>query len=77
VLNLAYDGAWLCSAVEGIDKVIKSKQRFGDFYRPLAPGVYTLTFTAAGFSPETVNVTVPDDRSGVALNVYLSRSAMG
>jgi hypothetical protein len=60
------------AAVEGIDKVLKSKHSFGNFYRPLAPGEYTLIFSSAGFSPEIANMTVLEDDSGIELEVYLS-----
>ncbi|GAB4823357.1 hypothetical protein N2152v2_010403 [Parachlorella kessleri] len=58
--------------VEGIDKVVKSKSPYGDFYRPLAPGDYTVMFSAPGYVTETTNVTVPGDGSGVGLDVFLA-----
>lgn len=40
--------------------------------RPLAPGMYNVTVTMPGFANETATVIIPEDGSGVALDVYMS-----
>ncbi|XP_037660647.1 carboxypeptidase N catalytic chain isoform X2 [Choloepus didactylus] len=44
-------------SVRGINHDVTSGDD-GDFFRLLLPGTYTVTATAPGFNPETVNVTV-------------------
>ncbi|GMH44695.1 hypothetical protein BSKO_12647 [Bryopsis sp. KO-2023] len=46
--------------VKGIDRVVGTKGKFGDFYHPLAPGKYEVTASAEGFEDVSVEVTVPD-----------------
>ena len=59
------------AAVAGIDKDVRSSLPFGDFYRPLAPGDYTVTVTSRGYTSYSANVTVPADGSGASLRVAL------
>jgi hypothetical protein len=44
----------------------------GDFYRPLAPGRYTLVVSKEGFKPFSVNLTVPADGSGAQRHFVLA-----
>lgn len=46
--------------------MVQSRPDFGDFYRPLGPGKYTLVVTAPGYPPREVNITVPEDGRGVS-----------
>lgn len=39
--------------------------QFGDYYRPLAPGTYSVTVSKRGYAPASAEVTVPEDGSGV------------
>lgn len=55
----------------GVDKVLQSRPVFGDFYRPLPPGRHALVFRAAGFAEEVIEVEVPEDGTGVELDVWL------
>lgn len=55
----------------GIDWLTRSRQPLGDFYRPLAPGQYGVLVAAEGYASFSANVTVPEDGSGVALDVVL------
>eukprot|EP00803_Ostreobium_quekettii_P005885 evm.model.scf_4584.1 EVM.evm.TU.scf_4584.1 scf_4584:2989-6025(+) len=45
--------------VDGIDRDLFSKPRFGDFYRPLPPGTYNITASLEGYEPSTATITVP------------------
>lgn len=44
----------------------------GAFYRPLAPGSYTIDVSAVGFKPKTMQVEIPDE-GGLFLRVYLNK----
>lgn len=57
--------------VEGIDFAVRSGWKHGDYYRPLAPGRYTLLVRGEGLVPSRSNVTVPADGSGVVRNFVL------
>uniref|UniRef100_A0A061S7Q8 Carboxypeptidase D n=1 Tax=Tetraselmis sp. GSL018 TaxID=582737 RepID=A0A061S7Q8_9CHLO len=56
--------------VAGISKAIRAS-RFGDFYRPLAPGNYTVTASAAGYMAQSKEVAIPRDGSGARLEFVL------
>lgn len=58
--------------VEGIDFDIFSQTPFGNYYRVLAPGNYTVTAHADGYERRTASVSVPEqfDR-GVVQDFYL------
>lgn len=49
-----------------------SREGVGDFYRPLAPGRYTLVVSKEGFKPFSVNLTVPADGSGAQRHFVLA-----
>lgn len=55
----------------GLDKAVQSHAQRGDFYRPLAPGRYTVTLSHPGFKPLTHNLTVPADGSGAQRHFLL------
>lgn len=57
--------------VEGSDMVVKSTAEFGDFYRPLAPGEYTVIVEKEGYNTIRTNVTVPKDGRGVIKHLTL------
>ena len=57
--------------VEGIDFTVRSGWQHGDYYRPLAPGRYTLLVRREGYMPYRSNVTVPDSGAGVVRNFVL------
>jgi hypothetical protein len=59
--------------VEGNSRSVLTRDGFGDFYRPLAPGRYTVTVSKAGFKPLSVNLTVPEDGSGAQRHFVLAR----
>jgi carboxypeptidase D len=59
--------------VKGNSKVYTSGTKFGDYYRPLAPGKYTITAKRAGYKPVTVSVVVPSTGKGVIQNFVLTK----
>lgn len=61
----------LHSAVAGRSTVTRSGNRFGDFYRPLAPSrtPYRVKVEVAGKRPRYFNVAIPADGSGATLAV--------
>jgi hypothetical protein len=64
-------------SVEGVDFSVHSGWQHGDYYRPLAPGRYTLVVRSEGYMPSRSNVTVPENGSGVVRNFVLrSRHAV-
>lgn len=52
---------------------VLTREGLGDYYRPLAPGRYTVTVTKEGYKPFTVNLTVPTDGSGAQRHFVLAR----
>ena len=59
--------------VNGIAKVTKSGAKFGDYYRPLAPGKYKLTVKKAGYKTTSATVVVPASGKGVIQNFVLTK----
>jgi carboxypeptidase D len=59
--------------VKGIAKTTKSGPTFGDYYRPLAPGKYTITVKKAGYKSSTASVVVPSTGKGVIRNFVLTK----
>ncbi|CAG9465131.1 unnamed protein product [Pedinophyceae sp. YPF-701] len=59
--------------VEGIDFAVTSGETFGQFYRPLAPGTYSVTASAPGYASETKQVVVRPGEGGV-LYFHLAKS---
>lgn len=57
--------------IEGISKTVHSRPEFGDFYRPLSPGIYNVTVIAKGFYSKSVEISVPEDGSGYQRNFRL------
>ena len=53
--------------------VVASRAGAGDFYRPLAPGRYTIVVSKPGFKPFAANLTVPADGSGAQRHFVLAR----
>ncbi len=43
----------------------------GRYYRMIAPGTWSFTFSAAGYADSTVSVTMPDIKSSVEVNIAL------
>ena len=51
--------------------MVHSGPTHGDFYRPLAPGKYTVVVRREGFSPSRANITVPASGAGVVRDFVL------
>lgn len=45
----------------------------GRFHRPLAPGNYNVEVTAHGFKPKLIQISIPEDGSGVFERIYLNK----
>ncbi|XP_076452817.1 carboxypeptidase D-like isoform X2 [Babylonia areolata] len=73
----ADSGAGIANAtihVDGINHNVTSAQ-FGDYWRLLVPGKYSILASAEGYHPtEQRDVIVPDNNSGTALDFRLRRS---
>ncbi|KAL4422479.1 hypothetical protein ABPG75_008676 [Micractinium tetrahymenae] len=59
--------------VVGNNMSVFSREGLGDYYRPLAPGRYTVLVTKEGYRPFMVNLTVPTDGSGAQRHFVLAR----
>ncbi|KAL4531307.1 hypothetical protein Ndes2437A_g08645 [Nannochloris sp. 'desiccata'] len=59
--------------VKGNARVSNSGAKFGDYYRPLAPGKYTITVKKAGYKSASVAVVVPRNGKGVIRNFVLKK----
>jgi len=57
--------------IEGSDFVVKSNSVFGDYYRPLAPGKYTVVVRREGYPTARSNITVPEDGTGAIRDFVL------
>lgn len=64
-------------AVVGNNMSVLTRDGLGDYYRPLAPGRYTVQVTKEGYEPFTVNLTVPSDGSGAQRHFLLAREGSG
>ena len=49
-----------------------SRDKFGDYYRPLAPGRYTVVVSCEGYKPLSINLTIPEDGSGAQRHFLLA-----
>lgn len=58
-------------AVVDISHNITAGREFGDYYRPLAPGTYTLMATMPGYHPSSATVQVPESGQGVVHDFLL------
>ena len=45
--------------IQGNSKTVRTDPEVGDYHRMLLPGTYTVTAQAAGYIPQTVQITVP------------------
>ena len=69
--------------IEGIDntgdfrKPYKSSENFGSYYRLLTSGDYTVTFSAYGYIPQTVNNIEILENEATFLDVFLEKAASG
>jgi len=66
--------------IAGIDKEYSTDPDFGDYYRVLKPGTYSLTVSAPGYVSQTINnITVTDNtgkfKEATEVNVQLVRSS--
>ncbi|KAI7836828.1 hypothetical protein COHA_009329 [Chlorella ohadii] len=52
---------------------VLSRAGLGDYYRPLAPGRYTVVVSKEGYKPFAANFTVPADGSGAQRHFVLAR----
>lgn len=59
--------------IEGSNFTVKSKELHGDYYRPLAPGKYTIVVRKQGFTTERAQIEVPDGTNGIIRNFVLRR----
>jgi subtilisin-like proprotein convertase family protein len=63
--------------VSGIDHEVYTDPDVGDYHRMLLPGTYSLTFSAEGYTPQTVNNVVVVPESATVVNVQLYAIALG
>jgi len=59
--------------VLGNNMSVLSRDAGGDYYRPLAPGRYTVLVSKEGYKTFAVNLTVPADGSGAQRHFVLAR----
>lgn len=59
--------------VKGNARVSKSGAEFGEYYRPLAPGKYTITVKKAGYKSASVAVVVPKNGKGAIRKFVLKK----
>lgn len=50
-----------------------SDRKTGKFYRPLAPGKYSIEVTANGFKPKQIQIEIPEDSHGTFERIYLNQ----
>eukprot|EP00899_Mesostigma_viride_P008165 jgi/Mesvir1/1734/Mv21186-RA.1 len=78
VTSAARGGAPLRGAtvrVAGIAHDVSAGQVFGDYYRLLAPGTYTLTASAPGHAPASATVVVPPQPPGLSITLVTAEGA--
>lgn len=63
-------------AVKGISWTVTSGNTFGDYYRPLAPGTYTVQVRKTGYTTAQSTVTVPASGAGVVRDFVLKPSSV-
>ncbi len=63
--------------VREVGKVIRTDPDVGDFHRMLLPGSYTITFTALGYQPKTVNGVSVVGLASTWLDVQLQSTSVG
>ena len=63
--------------VAGIDHEVYTDADVGDYHRMLLPGTYSLTFSAAGHTPQTVNNVEVVSESTTVLDVELYAISLG
>lgn len=60
--------------VQGNSRTIKTNPFFGDYYRLLTPGTYTITASATGYTSYTVSVIVPQDQTAQVVQDFTLNS---
>lgn len=63
--------------VTGITKTVSTDPTHGDYYKLLASGTYALTFSAAGYYPQTINSVTTTWGTPTLLNVQLAPKPRG
>jgi len=53
----------------------KSEKKYGRYYRFLQPGSYTVTVSAFGYAPQTINNVIIDSSTPTTLNVSMNKTA--
>lgn len=46
---------------DGFNSEVYSKAQTGYYYRPIMDGIYSITYSAEGYYPKTINVTIPSN----------------
>ncbi len=64
ITSLDKDNSWVTTDPE-----------IGDYYRPIAPGTYNVSFSSFGYTPQTISITVSDWRTTTIQNVILGESS--
>ncbi|CAN2049180.1 Peptidase M14 carboxypeptidase A domain-containing protein [Candidatus Magnetomoraceae bacterium gMMP-1] len=59
-------------SVQGIEHDTRTDPDIGDYHRILLSGTYSLTFSANGYSPETVEIIVDDTKEAARLDIQLT-----
>lgn len=59
--------------IEGSNFTVTTGSKYGNYYRPLAPGKYTVIVTSEGYSAMRANITVPSSGSGVKKDFVLKQ----
>lgn len=55
---------------------VTTDPKTGDYYRPIAPGTYQVTYSAYGYISQTISVTVSDWETTTIQNVVLQPAAL-
>lgn len=64
-------------SVEGIDHDVSTRAKFGDFYRPLAPGRYVVTAKADGYKSTSKTIRIPDELGEGAVYEFVLTEGKG